>query len=108
MRNLGVFIDNVLVGTLHDTDPLSFTYTQDCLSGLVECTILRTYSAEAGTDLDDGSRVILREPAAGRRRKNAAASQIPRHDRVWHAVKSGWRHRRIRRYSPGRTKPAAG
>lgn len=35
MPNLGVFIDNVLVGTLHDTDPLSFTYTQDCLSGLV-------------------------------------------------------------------------
>lgn len=35
MRKLGVFVDNVLVGTLHDTDPLSFTYTQDCLSGLV-------------------------------------------------------------------------
>jgi serine/threonine-protein kinase HipA len=35
MRKLGVFIDNVLVGTLHNTDPLSFTYTQDCLGGLV-------------------------------------------------------------------------
>ena len=35
MGNLGVFVDQVLVGTLHDTDPLSFTYTQDCLSGLV-------------------------------------------------------------------------
>lgn len=35
MRSLEGFIDNVLVGTLHDTAPLSFTYTQDCLSGLV-------------------------------------------------------------------------
>ena len=35
MGNLGVFVDQVLVGTLHDTEPLSFTYTQDCLSGLV-------------------------------------------------------------------------
>lgn len=35
MRSLGVFVDNVRVGTLHDTDPLSFTYTQDCLAGLV-------------------------------------------------------------------------
>lgn len=36
MRSLGVFVDNVLVGTLHDTDPLSFTYVPDCLSGLVQ------------------------------------------------------------------------
>ncbi len=35
MHSLGVFVDNVRVGTLHDTDPLSFTYTQDCLGGLV-------------------------------------------------------------------------
>ena len=36
MRSLGVFVDNGLVGTLHDTDPLSFTYVPDCLSGLVQ------------------------------------------------------------------------
>lgn len=35
MRNLSVFVDHVLVGTLHDTDPLSFSYTPDCLGGLV-------------------------------------------------------------------------
>jgi serine/threonine-protein kinase HipA len=36
MRNLDVFVDNVYVGSLHDSDPLSFNYAQDCLSGLVK------------------------------------------------------------------------
>ena len=36
MRNLDVFVDNVYVGSLHDSDPLSFSYAQDCLSGLVK------------------------------------------------------------------------
>jgi serine/threonine-protein kinase HipA len=36
MTDLGVFVDHVLVGTLHNTDPLSFTYMQDCLNGLVK------------------------------------------------------------------------
>ncbi|MET3105236.1 serine/threonine-protein kinase HipA [Oxalobacteraceae bacterium GrIS 2.11] len=35
MRESGVFVDQVRVGTLHDTDPLSFTYTQDCINGLL-------------------------------------------------------------------------
>ena len=52
MRNLGVFVDNVLVGTLHDTDPLSLTHTQDCLSGLVSAP----FSALISLDLSLFSR----------------------------------------------------
>jgi serine/threonine-protein kinase HipA len=48
MRKLGVFIDNVLVGTLHNTDPLSFTYTQDCLSGLVRAPFSALIPLEPG------------------------------------------------------------
>lgn len=35
MRNLDVFVGGVLMGTLHDTDPLSFSYSPECLVGLV-------------------------------------------------------------------------
>lgn len=48
MRSLGVFIDNVRVGTLHDTDPLSFTYTQDCLGGLVRVPFSALVPLEPG------------------------------------------------------------
>ena len=36
IKNLDVFVDNVYVGSLHDSDPLSFSYAQDCLSGLIK------------------------------------------------------------------------
>lgn len=48
MRNLDVFIDNVYVGSLHDTEPLSFSYSQDCLSGLISVPFSSIIPLKAG------------------------------------------------------------
>lgn len=35
MKSLDVLVDGKLIGTLHDKEPLTFTYSDDCLAGLL-------------------------------------------------------------------------
>lgn len=35
MKSLDVLVDGKLIGTLHNKEPLTFTYSEDCLGGLI-------------------------------------------------------------------------
>lgn len=48
IKSLDVYIDGQLIGYLHDHAPLSFTYTDECVSGLVPSPIAKIIPVESG------------------------------------------------------------
>ena len=47
-KSLDVYINGQLIGYLHDHEPLTFTYTNECISGLVSSPIEKIIPLETG------------------------------------------------------------